>query len=191
MGLDMVYAAGGREHPVRIADAEWAALDALGKVNPAAVRVLFDVTTLGDAIEVGAEEVVRAAEALAALLRERPEPAPGTYQMRAERDITGGPGNWEGGGVSGPRLPGDREHFPALWLGPERCELVKMRVGADGRGEEVGREDLRGRDHLDTETLGRVEFRRKAMGAGLRKKLDELMALVRRAGKERVSKMMC
>jgi hypothetical protein len=100
-------------------------------------------------------------------------------------------GEWQGGAVSGLRLPGDPGHFYTISVGPNRCELEKGRVGADGRGQVVGREDIRGRDHVQTETVGRVDLRRCFSGAGLAEKLAELRAFFAAYPGQQVSKMFC
>jgi hypothetical protein len=93
--------------------------------------------------------------------------------------------------MSGLRLPGDPDHFYMLRVGPDQCELEKMRVGTDGRGVFVGRENLRGHDHVQTETLGRVDLRRRPAGNGLRKKLAELRDFFAGLTGREVSKVLC
>jgi hypothetical protein len=158
MRLDLVYASGDAEHSVRFTDAEWACIEQLGTVAPAQVEILFDAPDIGEPMAVAAEEMVAAFDALLALLRDRPDLQPATYQMRLERyPFSGQPdGTWQGGAVSGLRLPGEADFF-MLRVGPNQCELERIRVGPDGRGMPVGSEDLRDRTSIQTETVGRID----------------------------------
>jgi hypothetical protein len=100
-------------------------------------------------------------------------------------------GEWQGGAVSCLRLPGDTDHFCMISVGPDRCELEKARVGADCRGQIVGREDIRGRAHIQTETVGLVDLRRCPSGASLVEKLAVLRAFFAAHAGRQVSKMFC
>jgi len=193
MGLDVVYSSGQVERSVRLTDAEWACLDRLRATARPPVDTLFHVPDFGRAVPVPAEELAGAADAVLQLLRDRPDVQPATYQWRAQflPGTTQPDGRWNGGAMSGLRLPGDPDHFYLLRVGPDQCELEKMAVGADGRGVSAGREDLRGRAHVRTETLGRVDLRRRPAGAGLRKKLDELRRFFAGLTGQRVSKVLC
>ncbi len=66
-----------------------------------------------------------------------------------------------------------------------------MGIGADGRGVSLGREDIRGRDHVQTVTVGRVDLRRRSAAAGLRKKLADLRAFFAALTGRQVSKVLC
>jgi hypothetical protein len=193
MGLDLVYSSGRAKRSIRFTDAEWACIDRLRAVAQAPVDTLFNVPDFGRAVPVPAEELAGAVDAVLQLLRDRPDVQPATYQWRAEflPGSTQPDGTWNGGAMSGLRLPGDRDHFYMLRVGPDQCELEKMAVGEDGRGVSVGREDLRGRDHVQTETVGRVDLRRRTAGAGLRKKLDEPRGFFAGLRGQRVSKVLC
>jgi hypothetical protein len=193
MGLDLVYSCGQVERSVRFTDAEWTCIDRLRAVAQAPIDTLFNVPDFGQPVAVVAEELVEAAGAVLQLLRDRPDLQPATYQMRMEHfpNSAQPDGEWQGGAVSGLRLPGDADHFYFIRVGPDRCELEKMAVGPDGRGVIVGREDMRGRDHVQTETVGRVDLRRRPSGASLRKKLAELQAFFAGLVGRQVSKVLC
>jgi hypothetical protein len=193
MGLDLVYSSGQAERSVRLTDVEWACIDRLRAIAQAPIDTLFNVPDFGRAVPVPAKELASAADAVLQLIRDRPDLQPATYQWRAQflPGTTQPDGRWNGGAMSGLRLPGDPDHFYMLRVGPDQCELEKMAVGADGRGVSMGREDLRGRDHLQTETLGRVDLRQRTAGAGLHKKLVELRGFFAGLSGQRVSKVLC
>jgi hypothetical protein len=86
---------------------------------------------------------------------------------------------------------GDPDHYYLIRVGPDRCELEKMGVGPNGRGVILGREDVRGRDHVLTETVGRVDLRRRPAGASLRKKVTELRGFFAGLSGKQVSKVLC
>ena len=126
------------------------------------------------------------------MARNRKELLPGTYQMRMEYlpGSTQPYGVWNGGALSGLRLPGDGEHYYTIHVGPDRCELVTMGDGPDGCGVVIGREDIRGRTHVLTETVGRIDLRLRPAGAGLRKKLSELRAFLTQLPGQQVTKLL-
>jgi hypothetical protein len=193
MGLDLVYSSGEAEHAIRISDAEWAYIDRLRDLARGPIDTLFNAPDFGETISVAAEELAGAVDAVLQLFDERPDLQPASYQWRAEF-LPGGTqldGRWNGGAMSGLRLPGDLEHFYMIRVGPEQCELEKMGVGPDGRGVVLGREDLRERDHLQTETVGRIDVRRRPAGAGLRKKLGEMRVFFGGLSGRKVSKVLC
>ena len=193
MGLDLMYSSGQAGRSIRFTDAEWVYIDRLRAVAPTPINTLFSVADFARAVQVSAEELIAAVDALVQLLRDRPDLQPTTYQWRAEflPGSSAPDGKWSSGAMSGLRLPGDPDYFYMLRVGPDRCELEKMKVGADGRGVFSGREDLRGRAYVQTETLGRVDLRERSSGAGLRKKLVELREFFAEQNGRPVSKELC
>lgn len=191
MGLDLVYSAGSDQQTIRLTDAEWACIERLRSVAQAPVDTLFNVPDFGEPVSVPAGELVAAVDAVLTLFRDHPDLQPATYQMRMERLPVGDQpdGEWRGGAMSGLRLPGEPDFF-MIRVGPDQCELTRMAVGPDGRGVVTGREDLRGRTHVDTETVGRVDFRRRSSGAGLRKKLIDLRGFLAGQGGGTVTKVL-
>jgi hypothetical protein len=173
MALDLVYCSGDAEYSVRFTDAEWACIERYRTVAPDSIDTLFNTDAFGQPVPVLADELAEATAALLGLLKERPDLQPMAYQMRNERlpnsdqpDRT-----WQGGAVSGLRLPVDPDHFYMIRVGANTCQLTKVAVGPDGRGIILGTEDLRGQTQIQTETVGRVDFRARPAGAGLRKRL--------------------
>jgi hypothetical protein len=193
MGLDLVYSSGQARRSVRFTDAEWTCIDRLRAVAQAPIDTLFDVPDFDRPVPVPTEELVDAADAVLQLLRDRPDLQPETYQMRMEHfpNSAQPDGEWQGGAMSGLRLVGDPDHYYMIRVGPDRCELEKMGMGPDGRGVILGREDVRGRDHVLTETVGRVDLRRVPAGAGLRKKLTELRGFFAGLSEKQAFKVLC
>jgi len=192
MGLDLVYASGAAKQAVRFTDAEWACIERLGTVASTHVEALFNAPVFGEPVPVAANELLAAVDALLALLRDRPDLQPSTYQMRMERyPLTGQPdGTWQGGAISGLRLPGESDYF-MLRVGPDQCELERMRVGSDGRGILLGSEDLRERTSIETETVGRIDLRRRPARATLKKRLAALREFFAGQAGGRVTKILC
>jgi hypothetical protein len=192
VGLDVVYASEGAEHVVRLTAAEWACVERLRAVAPAAVDALFCAPAFGEPVPLAADDLAAAADAVQAALRDWPDLLPAAYQMRLERlpgsDVRDG--TWQGGAISGLRLPGEPDFF-MLRVGPDCCQLTRVRVGEGGRGVLAGAEDIRGRASIDTETVGRIDLRRRPAGAALRKRLAELRAFFAGVSGGRVSKMLC
>jgi hypothetical protein len=193
MGLDVVYSCGQAKRSIRFTDAEWACIDRLRAHVPASIDALFNVPDFGRPVPVPNEELIAAADTVLELLRDRPDLQPITYQIRMEFFPGGTQADreWQGGAVSGLRLPGDGDHYYTIRVGPDCSELEKVRVGPDGRGVTVGREDLRGRNCVQTETVGRIDLRRRRSGAGLLARLTELRAFFAGMVGQQISKMLC
>jgi hypothetical protein len=192
MGLDLIYTCGPAELSLRFTDAEWACLDRLRAVAEEAVDLLTNADDFGDPVTLGADDLAAAARAVAALLRDRPDLLPGTFQMRMERlPVTGEPdGRWQGGAISGLRLPGESDFF-MIRVGPDHCEMERMTVGPDGRGMVVGKEDLRGRESVQTETVGRIDFRHRPAASELGKGLAEMQEFFTKHAGQQIVKVLC
>lgn len=174
MSLDTVYTCRDSEHALRLSDADRVCLERIRVVAPAAIDALFAASIFGEPVSSTVNELLAAVDALQSALRDRSDLLPATYQMRLERTPTGDTsGIWEGGAISGLRLPGEPDYF-MLRVGPDQCELTRIQIGEDGRGVLAGTQDLRGREAIQTETVGKIELRRRPSGATLRKQLTTL-----------------
>lgn len=193
MALDMTYTSGEHAQSIRLTDVEWECINRLIEVDRTAVGTLFHVRDFGEPIQADRQELIIATDSILALLRTRKDLMPTTYEMRVEfySKELGPDGHWCGGGRGGLRIAGDTEHAYSLWVGAEKCEIEKIGIGPDGRGVVVGREDLRDRGHIDTENCGRIDFRRKVGGSGLKKKLTALREFLVGLSEKQVSKTLC
>ena len=124
-------------------------------------------------------------EQIDALLGQRPELLPYTYQFKSEYLEVGvgekpiiSEAGFDAGGQSGFRMPGDEDHWYVIWAGLNVLRLDKVAVQPDGTGKVVEQRDLRGEKELMTTNFGRVQFRKRRAKSSLRKGLQEMRAFL-------------
>jgi hypothetical protein len=199
MGLDMVYRCVDRKFSIRFSRADWDTLSRVGKHLPDAVGVLFDVPDFGVKVPVPLTQLRAALDAIDDFLRDRGDILPYTYEFKCEYIPVGlpedgnrwAPEEFSTGGQSGFRLPGDNEHFYALWAGLDECRLQKMATGTDGKGYTVEVRDMRGVEEFQTANCGRVKIRRRREKSDLREGLAEIRAFLTSVDGPEVIKMLC
>ena len=179
MGLDLTYEANGRDFNVRLSMADWQTVHKLKAHLPDAVAACFDLPDFGERAVIPLAVLRASVEQIDALLRDRPELLPHTYQMKVEYMQVGDRrvpfGNrFDTGCRSGFRLPGDEQHWYAICAGTDECRLEKWAALPDGTGTLVEQRDLRGETELLTANAGVVRFRKRRAKTSLRKALQEV-----------------
>jgi hypothetical protein len=186
----LTYRAGEAVYEYRISRADWQLIESLRDHLPAEVELLFIVPALGSEVCVPTNELRTAADRVAAFFMENSDLLPYTYQFKCERspDPRIASGGFGTGGMSGLRLPGDKDHYYLIRAGLNECSLEKMAVGPDGRGFTVDKRDLRGESQLLTETVGKISIRRSRAKSELRQAVGEIRLFLQNVKAHEVTK---
>jgi hypothetical protein len=183
MALDLTYKTNGKVFCIRFSMADWETIEQVKNHLPDAVSACFGVRAFGESVAIPLETLRASVEQIDALLGQHPELLPYTYQFKSEfmevgeqRVVLGD--RFDTGGQSGFRLPGDEDHWYAIWAGLNKLRLDKMARQQDGSGKTIESRDLRGEKELVTANAGRVQFRRRRAKTSLRKGLQEMRAFL-------------
>ena len=188
MSQDLTYHAGDATYAHRASRSDWQLITFLREHLPDEIGALFDVPALGESVRVAADTLAAAADAVLALVADRRDLLPYTYQFKEE--VAADPGARPGfgtGGVSGIRLPGDDGYY-SIRAGLNECRLRRIAIGPDGRGYTVDERDLRGERELLTANMGRIVIRRTRAKTDLVRALGEMARFFRTVGSAEVAK---
>lgn len=175
MGLDLTYQADGQEFGIRFSHADWDCIGQLKVHLPDAIADCFEVANLGEPVVVARNSLCRAIEEIDALLKDRPDLLPFTYQYKPEYLQCGTNRlniefDFDTGG-SGIQMPGDEEGRYMIWAGLNELLLKKFLSPPDGLGTVVEVRDLRGESELMTLNCGLIRFRKLRAKSSLRRGL--------------------
>jgi hypothetical protein len=183
MALDLTYKANGKVFCIRFSMADWETIEQIKSHLPNAVSACFGVRAFGESVTIPLETLRASVEQIDALLGQHPELLPYTYQFKFEcmeggEQPVGLSDRFDTGGQSGFRLPGDEDHWYAIWAGLNKLRLDKMGRQPDGSGKTIESRDLRGEKELITADAGRFQFRKRRAKTSLRKGLQEMRAFL-------------
>ena len=196
MGLDLLYKCDISEFAIRFSMADWATLEQLETHLPEEVATMVDVPDFGEAVCVPLRTLSAAIEKIDRFLRDQPSLLPYTYVFKCEYISVGEEriviDQFSSGGQSGFRLPGDDEHWYAIWAGLDECRLEKIAAQPDGTGQVVEERDLRSERELQTANSGLVQIRRRRAKTSLRKGLARIRAFLASLPDEaEITKILC
>ena len=190
MGIDLTYKAGEKEFCIRLSMSDWQTIAEVNRHLPAAVATCFEVPDFGQPAVIPRATLRDSAAQIETLLVEHPELLPHTYQYKLEFMQQGDkrivlPFNFDTGGVSGVRLPGDDQHWYSILAGLNKLLLEKRTTN-----EVVEVRDLRGESELSTANMGCIQFRKRRAKTNLRKCLGEILAFLNTIDECQVTKVL-
>jgi hypothetical protein len=195
MGLDLTYKAGDQHFRIRFSMADWQTIEQLEQHLPAAVSACFNVQQFGEPVLVPLVTLRESLAQIDSFLAEHPELLPYTYQFKSEYMQMGDKrivvfDRFDTGGQSGFQLPGDADHWYAIWAGLNELRLEKMAVMPDGTGKVVEQRDLRGEKELMTSNSGRVQFRKRRAKTSLRRGLRDIREFLAGVNEPEITKIL-
>ena len=190
MGQELTYTSTTSSFRFPISRSDWQLSQALRTYVPDEIEILFEVGELGEKSFVAVDDLRRAANRLSEFFNTESDKMPFTYQFKCEQSLNANlpPGGYGTGGMSGIRLPNDRDHFYSIHAGFNQCELKKIAIGEDGRGILVETIDLRNTKEIKTDTVGAIKIKRSRKRTDLSDAVARIRAFLNTVSDEKIVK---
>jgi hypothetical protein len=187
MGLDLSYVTQKDRIDVRPSKTDWDILMYMGKSYPEQVELVCGVDDFGSPRQESRHALLEAIEVIMYRLDAEADKLPYVYVYRFVGGILDGQ---SGSGMTSGLQIGRDGFYYSIQGGLAECWMIKQAVGADGRGTDVERRDVRDVRSIHTDNLGEIVITRKKKASTLKEILQQLKNFLARSSDESVTKIM-